>query len=108
MKKFLALAALAVAISVAIAVAIPAFAATTVRVDDDVFRPSSKTVSKGTTVRWRWVGDDPHNVTVRKGPAKFHSSTKRSGTFSKTMRRRGTYKIVCTIHPGMGMTLRVN
>ncbi len=107
MKKILALGATAAAMPVAIAIAIPAFAATTVRIDDDVFRPTSKTVSKGTTVRWRWVGDDPHNVTVRKGPVKFHSSTKRSGTYSKTMRRRGTYRIICTIHPGMAMTLRV-
>ncbi|HEX2086979.1 MAG TPA: plastocyanin/azurin family copper-binding protein [Solirubrobacteraceae bacterium] len=107
MKKLAALAALAAAISVAAALAIPAFAATTVRVDDDVFRPGSLTVSKGTTVRWRWVGDDLHNVTVTRGPVKFKSATKRSGTFSKKMRRRGRYRIVCTVHPGMDMRLRV-
>ena len=106
-KKLAALAALAVALSVAVAIAIPAFAATTIRVDDDVFRPGSVRVSKGATVRWRWVGDDPHNVTVRRGPVKFHSITKRSGTYTRTMRRRGTYRIVCTVHPGMDMTLRV-
>ena len=104
MKK-LAVAALAVATTAA--VAIPSGAATTVRVDDDVFRPGSVRVSKGATVRWRWVGDSPHNVTVTRGPVKFRSSTKRSGTFTRTMRRRGTYRIVCTVHPGMRMTLRV-
>ncbi len=89
------------------ALAPSAGAATTVRVDDDVFRPGSVRVSKGATVRWRWVGDSLHNVSVRRGPVKFRSSTKRSGTFTRTMRRRGTYRIVCTVHPGMDMTLRV-
>ena len=106
MKKLVP-AAGAVAIAVATAVAIPSTAATTVRVDDDVFRPGSVSVSKNTTVRWRWVGDDPHNVAVSKGPVKFRSSRKRSGTFSRKMRRKGTYTIVCTVHPGMDMKLRV-
>jgi plastocyanin len=105
MKKKLAVPVIAVA--AASAFAMPSGAATTVRVDDDVFKPRSLTVKSGTTVRWRWVGDNPHNVTVTKGPVKFKSGTKRSGKFSKTLRRGGTYKIVCTIHPGMGMTLKV-
>jgi plastocyanin len=104
MKK-LAVAALAVATTAAFA--IQSEAATSVRVDDDVFRPGSVRVSKGATVRWRWVGDSRHNVTVRRGPVRFKSSTKRSGTYTRTMRRRGTYRIVCTLHPGMDMTLRV-
>jgi plastocyanin len=104
MKK---LAVAAIAIATTSAFAIQSEAATSVRVDDDVFRPGSVRVSKGATVRWRWVGDDPHNVTVRRGPVKFRSSTKRSGTYTKTMRRRGSYRIVCTVHPGMDMTLRV-
>ena len=106
MKKLIPVAG-AIAIAAATAVAIPSSAATTVRVDDDVFRPGSLSVSKNTTVRWRWVGDDPHNVAVSRGPEKFKSSRKRSGTFSHKMDRKGTYKIVCTVHPGMDMTLRV-
>ncbi len=105
MKK-LTLPALA-AVAATAAFAPPAIAAKTVRVDDDVFRPGSLTISSGTTVVWRWVGDNPHNVTVTRGPVKFRSSTKRSGTFSRRMRRGGRYRIVCTIHPGMDMTLRV-
>jgi plastocyanin len=38
---------------------------------------------------------------------KFRSGNKTSGRYSKKMRRGGTYKIVCTIHPGMDMTLKV-
>jgi plastocyanin len=29
------------------------------------------------------------------------------GTFSRTLTKTGTYSIVCTIHPGMKMTLKV-
>ncbi|HEV2755283.1 MAG TPA: plastocyanin/azurin family copper-binding protein [Actinomycetota bacterium] len=105
MKKKLAVPAAAVV--AATAFAIPSGAATTVRVDDDVFRPGSLTVRSGTTVTWRFVGDSPHNVTVTKGPVKFRSGTKSSGRFSKKMRRGGTYRIVCTVHAGMDMTLKV-
>ena len=105
MKKF-ALPALA-ALATTAALAPTASAVTRVRVDDDVFRPGSVTVRAGTTVVWRWVGDNPHNVTVTRGPVKFRSSTKSSGRFSKRMRRGGRYRIVCTVHPGMDMTLRV-
>ena len=59
-------------------------------------------------VTWKWVGRDMHNVAVSKGPVKFNSSFKKSGTYSRTMRKRGTYKIICTIHqPDMRMTLKV-
>ncbi len=104
MKK-LALPALA-ALAAAAALAPPALAAKTVRVDDDVFRPGSLSINVGDTVRFRWVGDNPHNVTVTRGRQKFRSSTKSSGTFSRRIRRGGRYTIVCTIHPGMDMTLR--
>jgi plastocyanin len=106
MKRLLAV-LVAVAI-VAAALAIPALAATkTITIGDNFFRPASATVSKGTTVKWVWKGKLAHNVTVKKGPVKFHSSTKPKGTFSKVLTRKGTYTIVCTIHPGMQMTLKV-
>jgi plastocyanin len=86
----------------------------TVEVDDNYFvhrgAPSTVRVRKNDTVVWEWEGRTraPHNVTVRRGPVKFHSSTKRSGTYRKKLTRRGTYRIVCTIHaPQMRMTLRV-
>ena len=110
MRKLL----VAVLIAAATAVlAVPALAATrSVKVGDDYFvRKGSVptvTVKKGTKVTWRWTGKDMHNVAVTKGPVKFHSSYKDSGTFSKTVRSTGTYTIVCSIHqPGMKMKLRV-
>ena len=93
--------------------AVPALAATrTVKVGDDYFvRKGSVptvTVTKGTKVTWRWAGRDMHNVAVTRGPVKFRSSFKTSGTYSKTVRTAGLYTIVCTIHqPDMKMKLRV-
>jgi len=105
---------IAMLIAVASAVlATQALAATrSVKVGDDYFvRKGSVptvTVSKGTTVTWRWAGKDLHNVTVTKGPARFRSSFKSSGSFSKRLTRTGTYTIVCSIHqPDMKMKLRV-
>jgi plastocyanin len=101
------LSALAAAVVLAV-VAVPALAATrTVNVADNVFAPKSLTVAKGTTVRFRWTGKAPHNVAVATGPVKFRSTTQKSGTYSKRLTRAGTYKLVCNVHPGMAMTLRV-
>ena len=110
MRKLLVASMIAAASAV---LAVPALAATrTVKVGDDYFvRKGSVptvTVSKGTKVTWRFSGRDMHNVAVTKGPVKFRSSFKSSGTYSKTVRTAGTYTIVCTIHqPDMKMKLRV-
>ena len=93
--------------------AVPALAATrSVKVGDDYFvrKGSVPTVSvkKGTTVTWRWAGKEMHNVAVTRGPAKFRSSFKTKGTYSKRVTRTGTYTLVCTVHqPDMAMKLRV-
>ena len=90
------------------AAAVPAYAATrTVRVDDNVFRASSITLNRGDTVRFRWVGNAPHNVTRTRGPRFRNISTRRSGTVSRRLTRTGTYRLVCTIHPGMNLRIRV-
>ena len=110
MRKLLVAVLLAAASAV---LAVPALAATrSVKVGDDYFvRKGSVptvTVKKGTKVTWRWTGKDMHNVAVTKGPVKFRSSFKTSGTFSKKLTRTGTYTLVCTIHqPDMKMKLRV-
>jgi plastocyanin len=63
-------------------------------------------VAKGRTVRWKWVGTQDHNVTVIKGPVKFHSRTMTTGTYTKRLTKPGTYLIECTIH-GFKMRLVV-
>jgi plastocyanin len=104
------LAALAIVPAVVCAVvAIPATAASkkTIKLGDNFFKPESTSVKKGTTVVWDWTGKAPHNVTVVSGPQKFRSKVQTSGTFTRKLTKAGTYKIVCTIHPGMDLTLKV-
>ena len=96
----------------ALALAVPATALAagtrTVSVKDNVFVAKSLTISRGTTVRWVWRGKHLHNVTVVKGPATFRSGTKKTGTFTRTFNKPGTYKLLCTVHaPDMKMTLTV-
>jgi plastocyanin len=109
-------AALAAAAAVTFAtLAAPATTATlrSVKVGDNYFvrdgAARTVTVARNTRMKWLWRGDAPHNVTVRRGPVTFHSKTMRTGSYSKLMRRAGTYKIVCTIHGAsdQSMTLRV-
>jgi plastocyanin len=100
MRKLLALIAMLIAALVA---ALPSAAGTAetvgVRVGDLFFDPKKVTIDAGDTVRWRWVGDAPHNVTVKRGPVKFKSEDKTSGRFKKKLTETGTYRYVCTIHP---------
>ena len=104
MKRLLALAAALVA---AAALAIPALAATkSVSVKDSSFSPAKVSVKAGTKVVWKWKSSLPHNVTVTKGPKKFHSKTQTSGSFTAIPHTKGTYTIVCTVH-GFKMKLVV-
>ena len=105
---------LAVAAAVA-TLASPALAATkTVKVGDDWFISKAKNhgtvkAKVGDTVKWKWVGDEPHNVTVTSGPVKFKSKTQPKGTYSKKVTKAGTYKIICTVHgaKAQSMVLKV-
>jgi plastocyanin len=77
-----------------------------VTVNDNYFKPKKVTVVIGTKVTWKWKGFAVHDVTVAKGPQKFESKQQSSGTFSRVIKKPGAYKIVCTLHPGMDMTLK--
>ena len=82
-------------------------ASRTISLKDDFFSPKSASVSRNTTVVFRFAGRKAHNVVVTKGPVKFRSPTKASGTYSRKMTRKGTYTLVCTLHPGMNGKLTV-
>jgi plastocyanin len=106
MRRQLAI-ALAAALALA-AVALPqaaadpqagASATKRVRVGDFFFKKRSITIQRGDRVRWVWIGRQPHDVTVTRGPRKFHSRTKRSGSYRKRLFTRGTYRYICTVHP---------
>ena len=104
---------LAAAVATAAALAIPA----TTHTRDQPYRQGRQLrvlaridVSPGQQepVTWRFQDSATHNVTVRRGPAKFHSKDIRRGSYSRTLTRRGTYKLVCSIHPNMRETIRVS
>lgn len=68
---------------------------------DNFFSPKSITVKKGQRVTFRFVGRNPHNV-MGNGA---RSKTMTKGTYRKSFRRSG--RVVCTIHGGMTMKIRV-
>jgi plastocyanin len=99
-RKLIVIAIAACALAVLAADALAATAR--IKVGDDYYvRPRGVpkiTVSKGTTVKWRFGTGTPHSVTVSKGPVKFNSGVRSSGTYKKKVTKRGTYTIYCTIH----------
>ena len=98
----------ALAAGLCAAAAVPALAATkSVAVKDDFFSPKSMSVKKGTTVVWKFQGKSPHNVSVTSGPAAFRSGNQTKGTYKRKLTKKGTYNILCTIHPGMTQKITV-
>lgn len=86
----------------------------TVEVGDNYYAPAKLTVKRGTTVRWVWPDDvaiDVHDVKLRSGPKgvrKWQSEPASSGyRYTRRLRRPGIYKIVCTLHEEMAMTIKV-
>jgi plastocyanin len=108
MRKLIVIAIAACALA---AFAATAFAARSIKVGDDYYvRPSgvpTVSVSKGSTVKWRFGTGTAHTVTVLKGPAKFNSGPKSSGSYSKKLSKRGTYTIYCTIHGASDQKMKV-
>ena len=102
---FLSLALFAVLAATALA------ATKSVTVGDDYFVRSTGvptvTVRRNDTVRWLFRGDSAHNVVVKKGPVKFNSPVKSSGSYSKRVTRRGTYTIICTIHGAATQSMKL-
>jgi plastocyanin len=101
----------------ALAVAPAGLAATpkprTVKVGDDYFSPTSMTVHPKTKIVWKWlaVNGNTHDVKLKKRPKgvkSFQSDPATSDfTFKRTLYKKGTYKIICTFHENMKMTITV-
>jgi plastocyanin len=95
--------------------AAPAQAGKTVRIYDNYFLKDSLTVKRGTMVTWRWPGfdeaGDVHDVKLKSGPKgvkKFHSEAAATDyTYKRRLRKPGRYRIVCTLHDEMSMTIKV-
>jgi plastocyanin len=108
MKRLIAM--LVVVAAVAAAIAVPALAATkTVKVGPQrSFGPKSLSIKSGDAVKFQWTGSLPHNIIITKGPHRGTISKVRTkGTVVKKFNTKGTYTIVCQIHPGMTLKLRV-
>jgi plastocyanin len=92
-KITLLLAALAL---VAALIATQAFAATT-SVSWKVGSNKTVKIRKGGTVKWVWADGSPHNV---KGPGfKSKVLTGKGKTYSHRFGSKGTFKILCQVHP---------
>lgn len=70
--------------------------ATAVNVCDDFFAPATSPISAGAGITWTWRGGNQHNVTFEDGQGS--STTKNSGTHSRTFSAAGTFRYRCTIH----------
>jgi plastocyanin len=72
----------------------------TITVGDRFFRFANVSVRRGATLRWSFVGDELHNITVANGPRGFSSRNLLKGnTYRKKLRKTGTYKLFCGLHP---------
>jgi plastocyanin len=57
-------------------------------------------VPRGTTLRWRFPGSEPHNVTLASGPAGFASLNLANGaSFKERLKKPGVYRLFCSLHP---------
>ena len=75
-----------------------------VRVGDNFFSPRIVRATRGETVRFRWVGDNRHNVV---GGGRTSRTTSRTG-FVYSRRVFRSARLICTVHPdSMRMTVRV-
>jgi plastocyanin len=87
----------------------------TIRIGDNFFLPDAAKVKRGTVVTWKWPSfeesGDVHDVKLKSGPKgvkKFHSEPASSDySFKRKLKTPGKYKIVCTLHEDMRMTIRV-
>jgi plastocyanin len=90
--------------------AMSAFDGNPLEIGDDFFRPGRITAKAGETVTWNFGGERPHSVTVANGPRGFSSVYwgQTEGSYSVTPKVKGTYRLVCLVHPTtMAQTLVV-
>ena len=84
-----------------------------VKVRDNYFAPDRLTVPKDTEIVWRWpsLPGDLHDVYLArrpKGVKRFHSLPISSDySFARKLRKPGRYRIICTFHEEMKMTVKV-
>jgi plastocyanin len=84
-----------------------------VTVNDNYYGPAKLTVNRNSTIVWRWPADagDVHDVKLAghpKGAKTFWSEPGAAGySFTRKLTVPGRYRIVCTLHEEMRMTITV-
>jgi plastocyanin len=100
MRKLILIAVVAAFAAVFAVSALASTPTKSISVKNFAFAPKTVTIKRGTKVTWAWHSFGVlHNVSVRSGPAKFHSANKSRGTYSHLFTRKGTYRLICTLHP---------
>jgi plastocyanin len=87
----------------------------TVTIGDNYYGHEALKVKRGTTVVWRWPtfdqGGDVHDVKLGSGPKKVKKFQSEAASTDYSFKRKltvpGRYKIVCTLHEEMRMTIKV-
>jgi len=85
----------------------------TVKVGDNWFVKDTSgtpkiTVRRGTTIKFRFVGNSVHDVVgYRGGKRKFESPLKSSGSYRKKLSKAGTFKLVCSIHGASDQSMKI-
>ena len=101
MRKLILIAVVAAFAAVPTVSALASTPTTYVSITNNHFTPKTLTIKRGTRVTWVWHSFGlAHNVTVKSGPAKFHSRRlQANGSFSHVFTKKGTYHLICTLHP---------
>jgi plastocyanin len=76
-----------------------------VTIDGSTFGPSSVTVNKGDTVRW--VNKDPFPHTATAAGTFDSKSIAAGGQWSWRASKSGEFPYICTLHPNMKGTVKV-
>jgi plastocyanin len=85
----------------------------TIKLGDNYYAPDKVTVRRNTTIVWKWpdLTSDGHDVALEKGPkgARKFASEEAAAAYSykRKLTVPGTYKIICTLHDEMKMTITV-
>jgi len=78
----------------------------TVAIADNVFNPTTRTVTLGATVTWVNNGTQPHNTVAADG-SWASPNLAPGGTYERTFGAAGSFAYSCTLHPGMNGTIVV-
>jgi plastocyanin len=85
----------------------------TVKVADNFYSPKKLRVPPKSTIVWKWsrLNGDSHDVYLAKGPKgakRFQSAPAATDfSFKRKLRKVGRYRLICTFHENMAMTIRV-